>query len=70
MARCPICYTLIQSGTEQTECPDCRQEYHRTCWDELGGCATYGCAKAVLGEKPAPTVRSQEGWGDPKECPS
>ena len=69
MARCPICYTTIQSETGRVECSECRQQYHQVCWDDLGGCATYGCARAVPGEKPTPTARTQAGWGDTKKCP-
>jgi len=70
MARCSICHTLIQAQDRMTECPECRQEYHASCWDELGGCATYGCKKAVPAEKPAPARVTGSGWGDTKTCPN
>lgn len=68
MARCSICHTIIRPGDADARCPACRQEYHRSCWDELGGCATYGCEKAVAAEKPPPR-RVASGWGDAKTCP-
>jgi hypothetical protein len=51
------------------ECPACRREYHASCWTELGGCATYGCEKAALAEKPALPANFGAGWGDVKTCP-
>jgi len=70
MARCSICYTLVKAGDPVHACPQCRQEYHESCWSELGGCGTYGCASAAVAEKPAPPVRVGTGWGDSKACPS
>ncbi|MFI5401402.1 MAG: RING finger protein [Planctomycetota bacterium] len=69
MSRCSICHTLIEAASEQVDCSTCKQEYHRSCWDELGGCATYGCAEAAPPEKPAPAPVVGGGWGDEKECP-
>ena len=69
MARCSICHTIIEPGDPVKPCPTCRQEYHESCWDELGGCATYGCEKAVSAQKPPPPRREATGWGDVKTCP-
>ena len=70
MPRCSICHTLVQPGEETTRCGECEQDYHRTCWDELGGCGTYGCKAAAVAEKPAPPVVVHAGWGDTKQCPA
>jgi hypothetical protein len=70
MARCSICHTLIQEADARADCPECQQEYHQSCWTELGGCGTYGCKKAAVAEKPPPPVLVGSGWGDTKECPS
>jgi hypothetical protein len=70
MSRCSICHTLIEAGVERITCPTCRQDYHRPCWDELGGCATYGCAEAAPPEKPPPAAVFGAGWGDEKPCPA
>jgi hypothetical protein len=51
------------------ECPSCRQTYHASCWTDLGGCATYGCEKAAVAEKPPPPRVVGAGWGDVKTCP-
>jgi hypothetical protein len=68
-ARCSICYTRIADGTPAHECPDCRQGYHASCWKEIGGCATYGCASVAVAQKPPPPVLVGNGWGDTKACP-
>jgi hypothetical protein len=71
MARCSICYTVIREDAEaSTACPECHQDYHRSCWTEIGGCATYGCKQAAVAQKPAVPVVVGAGWGDTKQCPS
>src|SRR5215213_6342136 len=69
MRRCSICKTLIQPSHVTTGCPYCYSAYHRECWQQLGGCATYGCSAAPAPEElPLPSsVRG--GWGDEKMCP-
>jgi hypothetical protein len=69
MARCSICYTVLREGEPVTGCPECRQDYHKTCWDEIGGCGTYGCKHAAVAQKPPPPVLVGAGWGDSKPCP-
>jgi len=69
MARCSICHTLLQPHEARTACPDCEQEYHQSCWSDLGGCATYGYKRAAVAEKPPPPVLVGTGWGDVKVCP-
>ena len=68
MARCSICYTVLREGEPVTGCPDCRQDYHKACWDEIGGCGTYGCKRAAVAQKPPPMLVGA-GWGDTKPCP-
>lgn len=67
--RCSICHTLVRPGENSYDCPTCHQGYHQECWDEIGGCATYGCEQAAEAEKEAPPARTG-GWGDHKRCPS
>ena len=69
MARCTICHTLIKTGNETARCSECDNVYHQSCWDEMGGCATYGCSEAPVAEKTAPTSGHGRGWGDTKACP-
>lgn len=67
--RCTICGTLVRDAEPVKSCPACLQAYHATCWDEIGGCATYGCTEVAAAEKPPPPVVTHLGWGDEKECP-
>jgi hypothetical protein len=69
MARCSICYTVVASGEPVTACPECQQDYHKQCWDEIGGCGSYGCKHAAVAEKPPLPVLVGAGWGDTKPCP-
>ncbi|HEY3020514.1 MAG TPA: hypothetical protein VGJ32_09995 [Solirubrobacteraceae bacterium] len=70
MIRCSICHTLVAPEDEVTDCPGCQQRYHASCWSELGGCGTYGCARAPAPDKPAPPAVVGAGWGDSKTCPA
>lgn len=70
MARCSICHTILRPEEEKAACAACGQEYHRPCWDEVGGCATYGCAGAPPSEKAPLPAAVGGGWGDEKECPA
>jgi hypothetical protein len=69
MARCSICYTVLNQGEPVTACPECRQDYHKSCWDEIGGCGSYGCKQAAVAQKPPVPVLVGAGWGDTKACP-
>ena len=44
--QCPICCVSIEDEDETIACPDCGMSYHRECWDDNNGCATYGCKSA------------------------
>jgi hypothetical protein len=70
VSRCSICQTLVGETDETEACPVCQQVYHRSCWEDLGGCATYGCQEAAPAEKPAPAATAGTGWGDWKTCPA
>jgi len=70
MARCSICYTVLSAGEPVTACPECKTDYHKTCWDEIGGCGSYGCKQAAVAQKPPVPVLVGAGWGDTKPCPS
>jgi predicted RNA-binding Zn-ribbon protein involved in translation (DUF1610 family) len=67
-ASCPTCQTPIAAHEAAVSCPTCGQPHHQECWDEVGGCAIYGC-------KSAPETAKQEqghitsAWGDVKACP-
>ena len=67
---CTVCQTAIGHGEPAQICPGCRSPFHKQCWDQVGGCATYGCKFMPAGE-PQPTGSPRRaGWGDVKECPN
>jgi hypothetical protein len=68
--RCATCGTRIQPTDATQTCPDCGQMYHQGCWQEVGGCATFGCAQAPVAQKPATPANVGGGWGDFKNCPA
>ena len=67
--RCSICYTILSENETVTACPDCKQDYHKACWDDIGGCGSYGCKQAAVAQKPPLPVLVGSGWGDTKRCP-
>ncbi len=69
-AVCPICQSTVQEGDEVLVCPGCEQVHHRDCWQEIGGCSTYGCARAPAPEKEASVRAPLTAWGDTKACPA
>lgn len=42
---CPFCQTTIKKSADTIICSVCRTPHHQECWDENGGCTTYGCIK-------------------------
>ncbi len=70
-AICPVCQTTARAGEPVVTCESCDQIHHRDCWAEIGGCATYGCAKAPAVDKSDALVgRPLSAWGDTKKCPA
>lgn len=41
-----LCCTPIQPEDDKIICPDGKMAYHKDCWDDNKGCATYGCNSA------------------------
>lgn len=41
--RCLACDKSVSGNDEIFFCPRCRGAYHQRCWDENGGCTTFGC---------------------------
>jgi hypothetical protein len=68
---CQICQ-MTTDGREATHtCPGCQQVYHQECWDEIGGCGTYGCSAAPAADKSEQSVQAPlTAWGDTKQCPA
>jgi hypothetical protein len=68
---CPICLSPVQDAAEAKTCPECGQLHHRECWQEMGGCSTYGCKRAPATTKEGQTAgRASTAWGDTKKCPA
>jgi hypothetical protein len=49
---CPFCQTNIKKSADIIICTDCGTPHHQECWDENGGCTTYGCVKNSHSQKP------------------
>jgi hypothetical protein len=43
---CPVCCYRFMPPDESVDCPDCKTKYHKECWEDNKGCATYGCKSA------------------------
>lgn len=51
---CPFCRTEIKAGEAVKACPSCGLAHHQACWDENGGCSTFGCSERH--DEPAATA--------------
>jgi hypothetical protein len=69
-ALCPICQSGIVADEPVVVCPTCDQVHHEACWQEIGGCSTYGCDQAPALAKEAPAAKPLTAWGDTKTCPA
>jgi RING finger family protein len=67
---CPVCQSPVGLGEAVLTCPACQQVHHQECWNEVGGCATYGCSHAPQAEKSASAETPLSAWGDVKKCPA
>ena len=41
---CPYCQTRLLPGERVRECAQCHNPHHENCWNENGGCTTFGCS--------------------------
>lgn len=48
---CPYCQSNIKSDNEVQYCKECGTPHHKECWDENGGCTTYGCGQNPVTDK-------------------
>ncbi|MBI3099027.1 MAG: hypothetical protein HYY93_12420 [Planctomycetes bacterium] len=67
---CAICQGAIGAAESLVDCAKCRLPFHAECWDENGGCGTYGCSLAPKTVKAAGSAAPTTGWGDTKTCPA
>ena len=65
---CAVCLTEIAGHEEACRCPACQSSAHRACWDEIGGCPTYGCEFMAISAADGDSG-TEAGWGDQKDCP-
>ena len=68
-AMCAICQTAITTEEPSMNCPECGQVHHQGCWEEIGGCAVYGCKMAPETVKADANEPATSAWGDVKQCP-
>jgi hypothetical protein len=62
--------SAIEQGQSVHRCPDCDIVHHQECWQEVGGCGTFGCKQAPAIDKSEQSVQAPlTAWGDTKECP-
>ena len=57
---CPICCTIVEDSDEAIACPDCKIKYHKDCWIDNNGCATYGCPSSGCLAPPPPKISQDE----------
>lgn len=43
---CPYCQFPLKPGDDLRVCGQCGMPHHADCWNENGGCTTYGCPEA------------------------
>ncbi len=70
-ALCAICQTPIAAGERMGPCPSCASPFHVPCWEENGGCATYGCQHMPVSVKEEAAAEPAAFWGqEEKSCPA
>ncbi len=62
LQRCIICQLAIQTEEESVTCEKCQCVFHAECWQDLGGCGTYGCENS-------PTLQKESLAQSTKKCP-
>ncbi len=40
---CPFCQFPLKAESSVAVCSDCKMPHHRECWEQGGGCTTFGC---------------------------
>jgi hypothetical protein len=67
---CPICLSAVEKEQIVHRCPDCDIVHHDECWQEIGGCGTFGCKQAPSVDKSDQSAQAPlTAWGDTKDCP-
>jgi uncharacterized CHY-type Zn-finger protein len=64
---CKACLLPIHEGEPTEVCPSCAKPFHKDCWEEVGGCAVYGCDRMIETHKAETPIAY---WGaSEKVCP-
>ena len=45
---CPYCQTPLKPHDPVVVCPACRMPHHQDCWEDNGGCTTFGCRTGAV----------------------
>jgi ketosteroid isomerase-like protein len=61
---CPYCQSKIKTGADFIVCSHCGTPHHQECWDENGGCTTYGCRNNPATENKVNFVNEAEDIGN------
>lgn len=70
-APCAICLSPLGEVDVPCACPGCHSRVHQECWQEIDGCATYGCEFMPTTVKALEPPGVQTHWGQAeKTCPS
>jgi hypothetical protein len=56
---CPYCQYPIKPEVPVTECSKCGMPHHTECWEQNGGCATFGCCGSDTSQAIAPGTQAR-----------
>ena len=56
---CPVCRCQIEHG-QTISCDECGTPHHKDCWGYCGGCAVFGCQKALKVARSRPLALEDE----------
>ncbi len=56
---CPYCQTPLKPSDVAHVCDSCRIPHHRECWQQNGGCTTFGCRELAGVRSSQPTPQGQ-----------
>lgn len=58
---CPYCQFPIKKDSEAVKCSACKVPHHQECWEENGGCTTFGCQGIIDGAHHVRGLRGSQG---------
>ncbi len=66
---CPYCRFPLKARELMLICPACRVAHHADCWQENGGCTTYGCRFSPEAHPPQPVETTVPSASTPSSYP-